>query len=304
MRPPSDTVLSDRLANTQLASLGDIVVSGGARPTGAALGLKLLDSLAIQAGNLGVQLGQAYQSLPLYAKYGITALGFAVDAAAGPIGFAARRAVGYLAGKTQEAAATFISGRFLERGYSATQSALGGSGALLITSLVLAGATAAKGLLATGVIGRSVDRFKQIAQQLRPGTALNRSVFELPPVLRGNTIEKAYGQNLHQNFPVIDKFDGNANSITSIKSLDLGAKSYANTGRLQRLLEGYADDVGGLPVGVKEFAEDRVTINSSTKRILEVVVPSGASAAQLAAIKAATSTALQQGVVLKLITLR
>ena len=304
MRPPSDTVLSDRLANTQLASLGDIVVSGGARPTGAALALKLLDSLAIQAGNLGVQLGQAYQSLPLYAKYGITALGFAVDAAAGPIGFAARRAVGYLAGKTQEAAATFISGRFLERGYSATQSALGGSGALLITSLVLAGATAAKGLLATGVIGRSVDRFKQIAQQLRPGTALNRSVFELPLVLRGNAIEKAYGQNLHQNFPVIDKFDGNANSITSIKSLDLGAKSYANTGRLQRLLEGYADDVGALPVGVKEFAEDRVTINSSTKRVLEVVVPSGASAAQLAAIKAATSTALQQGVVLKLITLR
>ncbi len=162
LRTPLETAFVDS-NGVQLAALngGSITVTGSRYgPSGPALGLKLLDSLSIQAGNLGVRLGQAYDNLPLWAQYGVTALGFAVDAAAGPIGFAVRRSVGHFMDQATDAAAGAIGWRFLDKGYSPTQAALGGAGALLVGTLVLAGAVKAKGFLASGGIGRTVARAK------------------------------------------------------------------------------------------------------------------------------------------------
>lgn len=45
-----------------------------------------------------------------------------------------------------------------------------------------------------------------------------------PPLERGDIIDKAMGNNLGHNFPTIDKVENGV--VTSVKSRDLGAKTY------------------------------------------------------------------------------
>ncbi|MGL4825791.1 MAG: hypothetical protein ACRC4G_06375, partial [Alphaproteobacteria bacterium] len=56
------------------------------------------------------------------------------------------------------------------------------------------------------------------------------SVWLEGPVTRGEKIEQALGQNLHKNYPVIDRFDNGV--VTSIKSIDLNAKTYQDAKKL------------------------------------------------------------------------
>jgi hypothetical protein len=66
-------------------------------------------------------------------------------------------------------------------------------------------------------------------------------VWKLPATQRGLVIENALGKNLPGNFPVIDRFvNGTA---TSIKSIDLSAKSYQSMTTLNRTVTGYIDKV-------------------------------------------------------------
>lgn len=59
------------------------------------------------------------------------------------------------------------------------------------------------------------------------------------PFDRGVAIENALGrsQYLAQNFPVIDRWQNGI--ATSIKSIDLMAKSYQNTATLTQTIQGY-----------------------------------------------------------------
>jgi RHS repeat-associated protein len=66
-----------------------------------------------------------------------------------------------------------------------------------------------------------------------------QNLWNMNPSTRGNLIENLLGRspNLAQNFPVIDRFKNGL--ATSIKSLDLGAKSYQNLTTLPQTVEGY-----------------------------------------------------------------
>ena len=69
--------------------------------------------------------------------------------------------------------------------------------------------------------------------------ASSKSVWSLPWLERGLIIEEQLGKNLKGNFPVIDKF---LNGVaTSIKSIDLNAKSYQNGKVLFSTLKRYIE---------------------------------------------------------------
>ncbi len=106
-------------------------------------------------------------------------------------------------------------------------------------------------------------------------------VWSKPPVKRGVAIEQALGANPGKTFPVIDRFEHGV--VTSIKSLDLGAKSYKNTRQLTSTVKRYIDKVakftGGSRAGVLVEKEQIVT------RALDLVIPYVGTPAQRAALE-------------------
>ncbi|MGL5720106.1 MAG: hypothetical protein ACRCYP_04875, partial [Alphaproteobacteria bacterium] len=102
------------------------------------------------------------------------------------------------------------------------------------------------------------------------------SVWLEGPVTRGEKIEQALGQNLHKNYPVIDRFDNGA--VTSIKSIDLNAKTYQDSKKLQRTLEKYVDKVADFRG--KEFAGKDIKLEEIGLRALDLAVPHSGNPAQ------------------------
>ncbi len=92
------------------------------------------------------------------------------------------------------------------------------------------------------------------------------------PFKRGKVVEKRLGQNLPDNFPTIDRFDGGV--ATSIKTLDLGAKSYQRGSALRRTVTRYIDDVAGFR-GAR-VGDTQIRASEVTGRGLDLVLPKGA----------------------------
>lgn len=107
---------------------------------------------------------------------------------------------------------------------------------------------------------------------------------------RGREIHKLLGdESLHPNFPVIDKISPTG-VVTSIKSIDLRASVYQNETSLAYRLNNYLDKVSEFEGA--EFAEDEVSSEQITGRVLQVVVPRGSlTDAQQAVIEAARARA-------------
>ncbi|WP_269532643.1 Ig-like domain-containing protein [Chitinimonas sp. BJYL2] len=122
-----------------------------------------------------------------------------------------------------------------------------------------------------------------------------RSVWALHPFERGVAIEKALGQNLPANFPVIDKFEKGV--ATSIKSLDLGAKSYQSVSALSRTVSSYVDSVAAFTS--RTWAN--VTVTGVTARELVIAVPHTGNTAQQAAMSAAVQYGASKGVAVKVV---
>ncbi|GGF17820.1 hypothetical protein GCM10011611_24590 [Aliidongia dinghuensis] len=117
--------------------------------------------------------------------------------------------------------------------------------------------------------------------------------WRLPPVARGDVIHETYGANLPHGFPVIDK--QLVRRITSIKSIDLNAATYQSELRLLRQLNRYVDRLANFK-GTK-WGQKEVWPDSTVRRELALVIPSGSgSAAQRAAIAAAKSRAQKLGI--------
>ncbi len=104
-------------------------------------------------------------------------------------------------------------------------------------------------------------------------------------------------KNLATGFPVIDKF---LNGIaTSIKSIDLTAKTYQDMGKLASTLDRYVEKVASFS-GAK-YGKDVVEGSAIKARELQVAIPEGSmSAAQRSVFNAATANAQRQGVRLTL----
>jgi RHS repeat-associated protein len=119
------------------------------------------------------------------------------------------------------------------------------------------------------------------------------SVWKLGNFTRGIAIETALGKNLANGFPVIDKFvNGTA---TSIKSIDLTAKTYQNTEKLASTLEKYVGKVADFKGAT--YGKDVVEGSAIKARELQVAIPQGSmSAAQRDVFNAAAKSAEKQGV--------
>lgn len=122
-------------------------------------------------------------------------------------------------------------------------------------------------------------------------------VWKLGPVVRGEVIEQALGQNLPKAFPVIDKLKDGV--VTSIKSVDLSATTYLNPHRLQTVLKQYVNKVAGFTE--KRFDKRHIMFGRDfTKRALEVAVPSQGTPAQQRVLQQAVDYAKTKGVELNI----
>jgi RHS repeat-associated protein len=122
-------------------------------------------------------------------------------------------------------------------------------------------------------------------------------VWSLNALERGRVLEKIFGQNLPGNFPVIDRF---ANGIaTSIKSLNLGAKTYQNAANLSRVLTGCVNKVSVF--GGRSWAGVTIRSGDISGRALDLILPGAGNADQRAAIARAVEYAASRGVTLNVI---
>jgi hypothetical protein len=105
--------------------------------------------------------------------------------------------------------------------------------------------------------------------------------WDLDPFQRGRNIEDDLGQNLPEPFKTIDIYDDATGIATSIKSIDLDAKTYQNASKLKSRLNKYAKDLDeftSYTLGNRTVGNAQFPVNS---RVLKVAIPRPASGAQL-----------------------
>ena len=166
-----------------------------------------------------------------------------------------------------------------------------GMGAGAATSLILTGsATASTGTVIAGAKAAATATFGI-------GSAGGTSVWSLEKFDRGWEIERRLC-GMGNNFPVIDKFksgiNGFAESITSIKSMDLACKTYQRAGAVFSRLTSYIDKVANYTS--RTMNNLTISANSSTQRFLELAIPVGATPEQQQAIQQAIEYGSKKGV--------
>lgn len=107
---------------------------------------------------------------------------------------------------------------------------------------------------------------------------LSNSAWPLPPSPRGFAIETRLGGNLPPGFPTIDKFDWQHGIATSIKTVDLAAKSYQNPARLESLVKRCIDKVAAF--NGETFSGYRIFDWEIHERALLIGVPRNETPAQ------------------------
>lgn len=125
---------------------------------------------------------------------------------------------------------------------------------------------------------------------------LAKSPWPMGPSPRGFTIEARLGGNLPPSFPTIDRWNQATGVATSIKSVNLGAKTYQDASKLRRLLEKYVDKMANF--NGARFNGARVDMLDINVRELHVATPRGASAEQAAVLAAMQGYASSRGVTL------
>lgn len=124
-----------------------------------------------------------------------------------------------------------------------------------------------------------------------------KSVWEKGATIRGQMIERFLG-GMNTNFPVIDKFTRGANdiaaSITSIKSMDLAAKTYQKAGVVFQTIMKYGMQLSNFDY--QRWNNLEVLTNDQTMRFLELAIPQGATSQQLLEMRQATIELAKLGV--------
>ena len=134
--------------------------------------------------------------------------------------------------------------------------------------------------------------FKKLVAEVTE-TKLPEGTWEKPPLERGDIIDKAMGNNLGHNFPTIDKVENGV--VTSVKSRDLGAKTYQNGNKLEKAIVKDINKVSGF-IG-ETFNGKFVNAEEIVGRQLQVVVPNVTlSEAQINAVNNATKHGIDKGV--------
>jgi len=144
------------------------------------------------------------------------------------------------------------------------------SGALLTPPMVVEGRA---GTAAAEATAAEEARIAEVAvEEARVAAAAERArqagFWKEQPVERGNLIHELWRQSLG-NHPAIDQAIGK--TISSFKSIDLGAPSYARAGYLKSKLNGFINDLAkykARPWGVHD-----VQVDENTARELRVAIP-------------------------------
>jgi hypothetical protein len=123
---------------------------------------------------------------------------------------------------------------------------------------------------------------------------LAKSPWPMGPSPRGFNIEARLGGNLPASFPTIDRFNDRTGVATSIKSINLDAKTYQNPSRLEKLMTGYIDKVSGF--NGANWGGRVIDEFDITARQLHVAIPRTASPEQMAVFDTMESYAKRNGV--------
>jgi filamentous hemagglutinin len=126
----------------------------------------------------------------------------------------------------------------------------------------------------------------------KPVCGIGKCFWQLAPFERGRSFDRGLGNSLGANFPVVDRFDNGV--VTSIKSLDLGAKSYLTPGAVLGRVTGYVDEVQNFQ-GV-EWRDNAIQQSEIMGRVLDLVVPSVGTRAQESELSDAADYAKSVGV--------
>ena len=114
---------------------------------------------------------------------------------------------------------------------------------------------------------------------------------------RGYELERAFG-GMCNNFPTIDKFTEVGNHVitdmTSIKSMDLSTVTYQTGNTVYNTLMAYGQKL--LEFNGTKYANNIYTVSSNALRHLELIIPPGATAAQLDQISRAAASLKELGV--------
>jgi RHS repeat-associated protein len=122
----------------------------------------------------------------------------------------------------------------------------------------------------------------------------SKSVWGLNALERGLVIEKGLGGNLPKNFPVIDKLsDGVA---TSIKSVDLTAKTYNTGNGLFNTLKGHVNTLSSFTRGELSGVVAEQGVNFTSKTLVVAIQPGKASLTQWEQIGKAMEYAISHGI--------
>lgn len=124
------------------------------------------------------------------------------------------------------------------------------------------------------------------------------------PFQRGKDIEDDLGQNLPETFKTIDKYDfGGSGKATSIKSLDLDAKTYQDATKLRSRLNKYVDQLDGFTGHTQEGINIGGLDNPILLKELELVIPRAATGEQLNIINAVIANASGRGINVNVVVL-
>ena len=116
-------------------------------------------------------------------------------------------------------------------------------------------------------------------------------IWDMKPFDRGMVIEKMLG-GWCDNFPVIDKYDKITKTATSIKSIDLNAKSYASPRAITRKLKEYTDAL----YNFTRYKNKNHNVQEILQKKLEIAIPSNSSEAALQAVDDAIKYANDKGI--------
>lgn len=97
------------------------------------------------------------------------------------------------------------------------------------------------------------------------------SIWDQESVKRGRDYETVKEANIAGNFPVIDNFDSETGTATSLKTIDLNAESYQNTDHLHAKVNEYTDKLSEFKGAT--WAGYEVPGEAIKKKVLEIGVP-------------------------------
>lgn len=119
-----------------------------------------------------------------------------------------------------------------------------------------------------------------------------KSVWDLPPVIRGKVIDDCLNQHtiggLGRTFPVVDRLESATKTLVSTKSIDLGLKTYQSPSKLKSVINRYAKKLDNFEKdwinnakkgfnGTMTWKSDGLLKSLSTShydnKVLEIVIP-------------------------------